>query len=208
MTANFYTGNVATWKGVAIGIIEKWLDRVVEVIWISDWLMSWSTLDPHPCRSSHASRHKWAVQMKKRKDFWDNLDVNYRDLHCTWWMFHRCWWPKWICWSSERQQCASTQRTRSWWSEQWWMPYPEMHGGTKPCFPIHSFTFFATYTSSGQTTITDYWLLWRHNLKLATDPKVTLSTNIAPHHHLLILDLQINLTHRMKSGMTEVESVK
>ncbi|KAK3556426.1 hypothetical protein QTP70_008340 [Hemibagrus guttatus] len=70
--------------------------------------------------------------------------------------------------------------------------------------PTHLFT----YASGGQETQIDYWLIRQRDLKLATDVKVILSTNIGPQNRLLTMDLRIDLGHQRPIRKTAAEKIK
>lgn len=65
-----------------------------------------------------------------------------------------------------------------------------------------------TYSSGGQTFQINYWLIQQHNLKLVTDAKVIPSTNIMPQHHLLIMDICLNLSQQQWPQRTAVKKIK
>lgn len=50
----------------------------------------------------------------------------------------------------------------------------------------------ATYTSSGRSTQINYWMVWRRDLKLATNIKVIPPDKVTPQYCLSLLDVQID----------------
>ncbi len=69
-------------------------------------------------------------------------------------------------------------------------------------------THLATYTSGGHVTQIDYWMVQRQDLQLVTNTKEIPYDSVAPQHHLLVLDIQMDQLRQIRKSMTGSERIK
>ena len=208
----FYNGERSTRNGVGVVISDKFRDSVVEVNRVSDRLMSikidsgTTILRVVSCYAPQAN-----CPSDEKDEFWQSLDTHLRSFESD----------EHLMIGGDLNGHVGTTRNG----------YTQCHGGQSTgirnddgcrildCAEAHDLvvtnTFFKkrqshliTYTSGGRATQIDFWLLRRRDLKLATNVKVIPSDNIGPQHHLLVMDIRLDLDHERQVHTTAVEKIK
>ncbi|XP_040925587.1 craniofacial development protein 2-like [Betta splendens] len=65
-----------------------------------------------------------------------------------------------------------------------------------------------TYASGGRSTQIHYWLTNRRNMNLVTNTKVIPSDNVAPQHHLLVMDMLLDIGQHRRPPTTGPARIK